>query len=178
LDGGAGYVGQPIVQIIGDGFGASAIANVVGGVVTSITITNPGINYTTASVILHGGGESITASLDIPTLGANVATGGLTKTGAGTLTLTADGNYGGATTVNAGTLEFAVSQTLSSLNIGAGGTVVLLPNGFGAAPGALDNSQGLPLSPSAAPVQAVPEPGAISLLAVGALSLLRRRRHS
>jgi autotransporter-associated beta strand protein/T5SS/PEP-CTERM-associated repeat protein len=179
LDGGSGYVGQPIVQITGDGTGASAIANVVGGVITSVTITNPGIGYTTASVILHGGGATAPASLDTPTLGANVTTGGLTKIGGGTLTLTADGTYGGATTVNDGTLEFTVSQTLSSLVIGNGATVVLTETppapAFAEAPGLEMEAASLGMESQ---VSSVPEPGALGLLASGALGLLGRRRRT
>ena len=178
MDGGSGYVGQPIVQIIGDGFGASAVANLTDGVVTSITITNPGVNYTTATVTLWGGGETTPASLDVPTLGANVTTGGLTKIGAGTLTLTGDGDYGGATNVNAGTLEYTVSQTLSSLVIANGATVVLTETppapGFAEAP-ALEMEAASGIESSAA---AVPEPGALGLLAAGALGVLGRRRRT
>lgn len=45
--GGSGYVAPPAVNIIGDvGNGATAVASVSGGVVTAITITDAGIDYT------------------------------------------------------------------------------------------------------------------------------------
>ena len=85
-----------------------------------------------------------------------------------------------------GTLNIGVSQTLASLTIGAGGVVTLAAS----APGALPEFAALPDGAAfgvesgelgAAPVgsvQAVPEPGALSLLAAGVLGLFggRRRR--
>jgi hypothetical protein len=47
---GFGYTSNPIVRIVGDGTGATAIATVVNGQVNNITITNPGIDYTQALV--------------------------------------------------------------------------------------------------------------------------------
>lgn len=45
VDGGFGYSKVPIVQIIGRGSQATAIATVVSGVVTKITVTNGGFGY-------------------------------------------------------------------------------------------------------------------------------------
>ncbi|RYD23405.1 MAG: hypothetical protein EOP88_04275, partial [Verrucomicrobiaceae bacterium] len=104
--GGAGYLGQPIVQITGGGGNdAAAIATVSGGVVTGIIITNPGTGYTgTPTVTLLGGGSTTPATLGAVVTGAVVADGGLQKSGAGTLTLTGANTYLGGTTVTAGTL--------------------------------------------------------------------------
>ena len=123
---------------------------------------------------------------------------GLTKAGAGTLDLNGQQAYntfvvtGGTTNVNGalGTLpangtatvtvspgaklKFGnVSQTLSSLTIGAGATVTFTS---GMATGSFSGSGKAPSFGGAA---VVPEPGTLGLLLVGALGLLnRRRRHA
>jgi hypothetical protein len=52
---GSGYVTTPLVRVVGDGTGATAIAKVVNGRIESIQITNRGINYTKATVVISGG---------------------------------------------------------------------------------------------------------------------------
>ena len=70
------------------------------------------------------------------------------------------------------TLRFgSVSQTLSSLSIGAGSTVVFTS---GTASGALSGGGGKVASLSGSAV--VPEPGTLGLLVIGALGVLGRRR--
>lgn len=61
-NGGFGYTTTPTIEIIGDGVGASAYATIVNGKVSKITVTSPGINYTTASIRILGGGGSIAAA--------------------------------------------------------------------------------------------------------------------
>jgi hypothetical protein len=52
-NGGVGYTAQnTTVKIVGDGFGASANAVISGGVITDITVSNPGYNYTYANVVI------------------------------------------------------------------------------------------------------------------------------
>lgn len=182
-DGGAGYIGQPIVQISGDGSGATAIANVdTAGILTGIIITNPGIGYTTPpTVTLLGGGAAIDATPGTVGIGANATTGGLTKLGAGTLRITASNTYGGLTNVTGGTLQFDVSQTLPGGLFIADGATVVLGSGapspeesdaggdvlFAVADGSIEG---------ATAVAAVPEPGSVALLGCGILGLLARRR--
>jgi autotransporter-associated beta strand protein len=102
--GGSGYLDTPTVTVVGDGFGATAIANVANGAVTGITITNPGVGYTaTPTFVVFGGGASTPATVTGTAPTANTS-GGLTKTGSGTLTLNAASNYSGPTLVSAGTL--------------------------------------------------------------------------
>lgn len=56
LESGVEYLSAPEVAIVGDGSGATAVANIVNGQVVSIDVTNEGINYTRATVQLTGGG--------------------------------------------------------------------------------------------------------------------------
>jgi FtsP/CotA-like multicopper oxidase with cupredoxin domain len=58
--GGSGYTVAPTVNLVGgSGTGATAVANISGGAVTSITVTNGGSGYTNSglpSVVFSGGG--------------------------------------------------------------------------------------------------------------------------
>ncbi len=132
LDGGTGYLSQPIVQIVGDGTGATAIATVNGaGIVTGITVTNPGVNYTNVTAVnILGGGATTPATVDLASVipGANILTGGVTKNGAGTLTLTGAQNYAflttnsGRTNLNAPLANAAINNVGGILNVNASAT--------------------------------------------------------
>jgi autotransporter-associated beta strand protein len=192
---GGGFIDTPLVQITGDGVGASAVADIdSNGNLTGITITNPGVGYTTAPTFtLVGGGVGNSGSIGgTATLVANTS-GTITKTGAGTLSLNGTQDYDtltttagttnlnvalgtGSSTLNANaTTNIGASQTLSTLNIGAGAVVTFgdgpFAFGFGDAPAAaFAGSSGLTST------AVVPEPGSIGLLAVSAVGLLARRR--
>jgi autotransporter-associated beta strand protein len=134
-DGGSGYVGTPDILISGDGVAATAVANMVPDApgsntfkIASITITNPGTDYTAIDGVQIAGGDPTTpATLGNAVLAQNDVSGGLTKNGLGTLTLTGSNTYGGGTTVNAGVLQLGSAGAVpdnSALTI-AGGTLDL-----------------------------------------------------
>jgi len=118
---GSGYIGAPLVQFTGGtGTAATGYATVdldpasgTFGQVTGIVVTNPG-SYTVAPTgvtLLGGGGTG--AAISVPTTVANVS-GGLTKNGAGTLTLGAVNTYTGTTLVNGGTLALGINGAIDS----------------------------------------------------------------
>ncbi len=79
--GGAGYTSNPTVAFSGGGgTGAAAAANVSGGAVTSITITNPGTGYTSApTVTLTGGGFTTAAGAPTAVLGVVLQASAITQ---------------------------------------------------------------------------------------------------
>lgn len=139
-DGGSGYYGAPYVEISGGGggSGATAFATVdldptcaTYGKLLSITISNPGTGYTsTPTVALLGGGGSGAAVGTITT--AVNTSGGLTKNGLGTLTLSgADANtFTGTSSINAGALDLSktagVNAIAGSITVGDGTTGAVL----------------------------------------------------
>ncbi|MCC6124556.1 MAG: autotransporter-associated beta strand repeat-containing protein [Pirellulales bacterium] len=172
-DGGDGYIGAPAVVITpasgdpGIGATAKAVIDPATGKVTGIVVTNPGVGYAVApTVSLLGGGFTTAATLGAAAIVDNVNTGGLTKNGLGSLTLTGGLSYAGNTAVNAGTLN------LSSLNTPAATVSV--------ATGATLNAASIvanAITIGGPPVAAVPEPGTLALLtAAGLLAALFVRR--
>jgi autotransporter-associated beta strand protein len=124
---GGGYIDTPIVTISGGGgTGAEAVATINStGQLTGIIMTNAGTGYTSAPTFtLNGGGVGNTGSVGgTATLVADVA-GGLTKQGAGTVTLTGTSTYTGNTTINAGALLLGSAGSINgsaaiSVNNGA-----------------------------------------------------------
>ncbi|MBL9180470.1 MAG: autotransporter-associated beta strand repeat-containing protein [Verrucomicrobiaceae bacterium] len=122
--GGSGYIGAPYVDISGGGgSGATAYATVdldpaspTYGQLTGIVISNPGRDYTsTPTITLNGGGGS-GAIVGTPTLVANTS-GGLTKSGTGTLILSgaAANTFTGMSSVLAGELQLSKTAGVNAL---------------------------------------------------------------
>ncbi len=110
-----GYMGPPVVTIVGDGAGATALCEYdsTNQVVTGITVTSPGWNYTTATVTLSRGGKTGTVACTA-TLADNATTGGFTKRGSGTLVLSEANTYGGKTRIEEGVLRTAAADAIPS----------------------------------------------------------------
>ena len=89
----------------GGGSGATAAATIdANGNLTGITITNPGVGYTSAPTLSLSGGGGVGSISRAAGLAANVC-GGLTKVGGGTLILSGANTFSGVTTVSNGTLD-------------------------------------------------------------------------
>ena len=126
-------------QITGgtSGFSALTAARIVnlGGASASVTWGNSGsfapttlvLNGTTANntldfqnpLDLDSGSRTVFVGANTATISGAISNGSLTKTGAGSLTLSSTSNaYTGATTVNAGTLNLSGSLASTVLNLG------------------------------------------------------------
>jgi autotransporter-associated beta strand protein len=101
--------------------------------ISSAGTLQAGSNFTSATpLMICGGGATVDTNgfdvtLDAP-ITAGSGAGGLSKTGAGTLTLTASNNYSGGTSVADGMLVAENGTAIPSgslLSIGSGGSVVL-----------------------------------------------------
>ena len=130
------YLGMPTVDIIGDGHGASAVAlfDRASGRVTGIKVVSPGCGYTEARAVIRS--EALCSVKSVKaTWHTNVcvltsstpASGGLKKSGTGTLELYAPSTYGGATTIAGGTLKLMCDDAIpaGSQLVLAGGTLDL-----------------------------------------------------
>lgn len=62
--GGSGYASPPSVTITGDGTGATANCTLTANAVSSVTITNPGSGYTTATVTFGSGAATARAIIN------------------------------------------------------------------------------------------------------------------
>ncbi len=128
-NGGSGYIGAPIVQIVGgSGTGATAVAQVDlspgsihFGQVTNIFITSYGSGYTSNGAITISliGGAVQPAQLGDYSFGTN-SSGSLVKTGSGTLTLSGTNSYGVGIIVNAGGLIAGTNSPFNALNVNNG----------------------------------------------------------
>ncbi|WP_193213912.1 hypothetical protein [Luteolibacter marinus] len=126
--GGGGYLYPPIVTITGGGgTGASAVASIdASGNLTGITMTNPGVNYTSAPTFaLVGGGAGNTGTVGgAATLVAN-ASGGMTFNGSGTTTLTGPNTFTGPILINGGKLGFGGNYASNAVTVASSGGIVV-----------------------------------------------------
>ena len=110
--------------------GSNATNNFVraaGGTVRATPFAGNSNFFQNAFVDLQTGGLNFdTNGLSVTIANGMNGTGGLTKLGAGTLSLTGANGYGGTTTVNAGTLRLGASDALAdaSMLALAGGTLI------------------------------------------------------
>lgn len=118
--GGSGYIGAPAVVfssagLMPGGTPAAGYALISGGAVVGVVVTSPGtyVSGTTPTLTLTGGGGT-GASITLGALATANTSGGLTKIGAGTLTLSGANSYTGGTTVSGGTLALGANNTLAS----------------------------------------------------------------
>ncbi len=145
----SGLIGAPYVQVLGTGTGATAqaIFDSATGTMTGIVVTNPGVNYTgTPTFLISGGGLSANQTVNATTF-ANTS-GGLTKTGAGTLTLSAANTFTGDTVISGGTLTTGIATALqnSTLNYNNQGGSLSFGSLTAATFGGLKGAQNLALS--------------------------------
>lgn len=119
LNNGEGYTAAPNVIITGDGTGATAVANIVGGKVNSILVTNGGAGYSWADANLYitTYRETATASVNISQSGY-ITNIGITNAGEGYV-------IPPAVTIN------------PSINTGSGATALIYPTGI--AGGSINN---------------------------------------
>jgi autotransporter-associated beta strand protein len=110
--------------------GATSVLNLNGGTLRAKS-TNAnfiGLTGSTSTVNVLAGGaiidtNSFNSTIQVPLLSGTTNDGGLTKQGAGTLTLSATNAFTGATSISTGTLAFdriAALATTSGISIGSG----------------------------------------------------------
>ena len=145
----------------------------------SAGITNGGVIKSGDGTLVISGPQSyatLRVDAGTATLDSSLSNATITAEG-GTLNLDANADDS-IVNANGGTVNIHASQTLSELNIGAAGVVVI--SALPPAPAADDSGSfeadhvGSVVSSDV--VQAVPEPGSVSLLVLGALGFLLRRR--
>ena len=114
----SGTLSVPNLSLAGSAgpLGKSTLPVVLGGSGTTGTLlyTGNGTNSNQTFTMTAGGGAfAVNTSLGLS--GVINGSGGLTKTGTGTLTLSASNLYGGGTTINAGILEVAGTFALPDI---------------------------------------------------------------
>ncbi len=144
VHGGSGYLGAPFIKISGGaGNGATAVADLLGGAIRSVTITHSGVDYISPPAVkILGGGGGSGLVLGTPVLAANVS-GGLVKSGLGTLTLGGASSYTGLTSVMQGKLRLD-GQLAGAVQVAAGAAL----EGSGTVGADLETLAGSTVSPA------------------------------
>ena len=155
-----GTVGGPVALTNDTTLGGAGALNINGAVTGAFSITKVGAGVTSFGV----SPGSLATVVDLTAQGGTTNVNSVLGGGTSNVSVT------GATTK----LKFgSVSQTLASLTIGAGSTVTFTS---GLASGAFSGGGGK--GASFGGTAAVPEPGTLGLLLVGALGMLNRRRRA
>lgn len=125
------YIGSPYIRIVdpaGTGYGATAFADFdsENGVITGVTITSPGCDYseeTYAEISFGGWTNTLRVAAEVA---PNDLSGGFTKYGSGNLEISITNYWHGVTGVREGSLTFVAENSLpntSGYDISAGATV-------------------------------------------------------
>ncbi|MEN6558707.1 MAG: autotransporter-associated beta strand repeat-containing protein, partial [Thermoguttaceae bacterium] len=115
---------EDVILASGAGYGYTSTPTVEfsnGNATATATLTSPSMTLAaTRGITLGTGGGTIEtdSGFNATVAGVISGNGALTKTGAGTLTMTASNTYAGATTVSAGTLQIGDGGTTGSLSSG------------------------------------------------------------
>ena len=126
---GTGFTAPPLVYISdASGTFATGVATInSSGSITGVTITNPGINYTSPTLtLLGGGGTLLSSTISL----ASQSSGGMTFSGTGTTVLAGANTYSGPTNVTSGVLMVNGNPTgggnysiASGATLGGSGTI-------------------------------------------------------
>lgn len=113
------FVGPPGVKIVGAGCGATAVTvfDRATGRVTGVRVLTPGCGYDAGAKaqFLY---NDILAEVDCALTGETPASGGLVKTGKGTLKLDVPNTFTGPVVVEEGTLDLACADALTAESLG------------------------------------------------------------
>ena len=107
-----GLIAAPIVDIVGDGFGATAVAEFdsASGTMVGVRVVAPGLGYTHATAQIYKIQQTVVSAECIVAPNANI--GSFTKKGEGDFTLNAVNTWGGQTILDGGTLRLGVTGAL------------------------------------------------------------------
>lgn len=151
----------------GDGNAVAIGAENTSGTNTIVVpITLAPASGSTSTIYQAGGGTLVISGIIQPSPGFN-----LTKTGAGTLTLSGANTFTGATTINGGKLQAAANNALggtSGITVNSGGTLLLSNS---SATDRIKNTSGITLAGGTLQKGSAVNEGSASAVGMGALTL-------